>query len=424
MKQWILATCLTGAMALGSAVVNAQQISDPSTVARPAKVQTIAASSALLYRDYSAVVFPSQEVELSFRVSGRVTQLPVRGATQVQQGDVIAQLDPRDFEAKIAQLLSQRDQAEAQLQALRSGARAEEVAALEAAVAAAQAQADQASDTAERTRKLAESGTVAKAKLDQDEAALRVALADLRAQQEQLRIGTSGGRAEDVEAAEAALRGLESQLSTARDNLADATLTAPFSGIIARRDIDNFTNIQAGQNIVLLQALSVINLAFDVPGSDVIALSDYGDPTVSVQFDALPGQRFQAELVEFSTQANAATQTYRARVAVDLAEHLNILPGMIGHIFIEMDSADTVSLNIPLSAVTADPSGAPFVWLVQPGDASGTGTVSRRDITLGEASGDMISVLSGLADGDTVVIAGVSKLQDGMAIRPVTKIGG
>ena len=67
------------------------------------------------------------EVELSFRVSGQITDLPIRGATQLSEGDVVARLDPRDFETAIAQLESQRDQSMAQLAALRTGARAEEV---------------------------------------------------------------------------------------------------------------------------------------------------------------------------------------------------------------------------------------------------------------------------------------------------------
>ena len=223
-------------------------------IVRPAKVITVEASDTAVRRVYPGLVLPSEEVELSFRVSGRVIELPMRAALTVAEGDVLARLDPRDFERQITQLESQIDQSEAQLKALKAGARAEEIVALEAAVAAAQAQVDQAREQAVRTRELEERGVVAAAKLEQDEAALSVAEANLRAQQEQLVIGQSGGRAEDIEAAEAALRGLQAQVQVARDDLSDATLRAPFSGIVARRDIENFSNIQAGQTVALLQA--------------------------------------------------------------------------------------------------------------------------------------------------------------------------
>ena len=176
-------------------------------IVRPAKVITVEKTANVVTRRYSAIVLPSQEAELSFKVSGQVIELPVRGATEVVAGDVIAQLDKRSFEAAVAQLQSQRDQSQAQLRALRSGARTEEIAALEAAVAAAQAQVDQAQDQVERTRQLAERDVASPAKLEQDEATAHVALANLKAVQEQLTIGRAGGRAEDIDAAEAILRG-------------------------------------------------------------------------------------------------------------------------------------------------------------------------------------------------------------------------
>lgn len=386
---------------------------------RPAKVFTLEASQTTERLRYSALVYPSQETELSFRVSGQVIELPIRGATQVQKGDVIAQLDPRDFETAIAQLQSQRDQSAAQLQALRSGARVEEIAALEAAVAAAQAQVDLARDKAERTRQLAERGVAAQATLDQDEAALNVAEADLQAQREQLLIGQSGGRPEDIAASEAALRGLDTQIQTAKDNLGDATLRAPFEGIIAIRHIENFTNVQAGQAVALLQTLSTVDLVFDVPSSDVPELARTENVQAKVAFSALPEQQFEAELVEFSVQADAATQTYRGRVSVGLPQDVTILPGMIGEIFLTLDRPQTPSLTVPLTAVSARPDGAAFVWIVDPDDAS----VSRRDVVLGDISGGAVNILEGVAAGEQVVTAGLGQLQDGMTIRPITKIG-
>lgn len=387
---------------------------------RPAKVFTVQPSSSELRRAYPAIVLPSSEVELSFRVSGRVIDLPVRAAVQVAEGDLIAALDPRDFETQIAQLESQIDQAVAQLAALRSGAREEEIAALEAAVFSAEAQLEQARDQEARTRELVERGVATSAQLEQDEASLRVAEANLRAQTEQLRIGRAGGRAEDIAASEAAIRGLEAQLKIARDNLEDATLEAPFAGVIARRDIENFTNIQAGQSIALLQALSVVHLAFDVPGPDVTALSANGTENIrnEVTFDALPDMVFPGEVVEFSVQADAATQTYRGRVAVAVPEDALILPGMVGRV-ISSAAGQQEALMIPMTAVAASPSGDAFVWRVGTGN-----TVSEHPVALGDMRGDMVAVTDGLAPGDTIVSAGVSRLINGMTIRPVTRIGG
>lgn len=386
---------------------------------RPAKIALVVESEAEIRRSYPAIVLPSAEVELSFRVSGRVIELPIRGATDVIEGDLIAQVDPRDFRQQVRLLESQRDQAVAQLDALQSGARSEEIVALEAAVDSAQAQVDQAREQAERTRELAERGVVAAARREQDDATLRVAEANLRAQQEQLVIGRSGARAEDIQASRAALRGLEAQLQAARDSLADATLTAPFSGVIARRYIDNFTNVQAGQNIALLQNLTQVHLAFDVPGPDVTLLAANGPDkiTTRVVFDALPDAIFDSEVVEFSVQADAATQTYRGRVSVRQPDGSNILPGMVGRVVVTAPGGKA-SLRIPLTAVATDPDGTPVVWQV-----NADNTVSRRAVALGEATGGDVIVTQGLARGDRVVAAGVSRILDGMRIRPITRVG-
>ncbi len=407
-------------IAIAFSLLSVPQISIAQETARPAKVFTVEASDSVIRRSYPALVHPSREVELSFRVSGRVVELPARGSLAVATGDVIAQLDVRDFETQIAQLESSKDQSLAQLRALRSGARVEEVSALEAAVAAAQAQVDQAKDKATRTRELAGRGIVPKAQVETDDAALIVAEAGLRAELEQLAIGRAGGRPEEVEAAEAALRGLEVQIQVARDNLTDATLRAPFDGIIARRSIENFTNVQAGSTVALLHALSVVHLAFDVPGPDVTALTAGGMGNIknTVIFDGLPGQEFEAEVVEFSIQADSATQTYRGRVAVEVPENATILPGMVGQVQSSAPGAASV-IEVPLTSIAAGNDGAPFVWLVGSDD-----TVAKRTVTLGDITGEKVVVIDGLKPQDRIVSAGVSRILDGTAIRPITKIGG
>ncbi|WP_165390209.1 efflux RND transporter periplasmic adaptor subunit [Thalassococcus sp. S3] len=414
MKRLVLASVLATAFLWPVGKLAAQD------VPRPAKVVTVQQTSSEIRRSYPALVLPSAEVELSFQVSGRVIQLPVRGAMQVAEGDLIAALDPRDFETQVVQLESQRDQANAELSALRTGARAEEIVALEAAVASAQAQVDQARDQAVRTRELAQRGVVASARLEQDEASLRVAEANLQAQMEQLQIGRAGGRPEEIQAAEAAIRGLEAQLQVARNNLDYTTLEAPFDGVIARRDIENFSNIQAGQSVALLQALNIVHLSFDVPGADVTRLTANGPDAITNQvvFDALPGQVFDSETVEFSVQADAATQTYRGRVAVTIPENAFILPGMVGRV-LASTPGNLKDLMIPLTSVAAGPDGEPFVWIV-----GENGSVAQRSVELGDMSGDRVVVKDGLEAGETIIAAGVSQIIDGMTIRPITHIGG
>ncbi len=79
----------------------AQEAETPEPI-RPAKVVAVAATESIVRRSYPAIVLPSDEVELSFRVSGRLEELPVRGSMDVAEGDMIARLDLRDFESQVA----------------------------------------------------------------------------------------------------------------------------------------------------------------------------------------------------------------------------------------------------------------------------------------------------------------------------------
>ncbi len=394
-----------------------KQEESKSQTIRPVKTFVVERTVTKLERSYSAVVLAAQEVELSFRVSGRIMALPVRGGQNIKKGDVVAELDKRDFKAEITRLKSQLEQAEAQLAALKSGARAEDVAALEAAVSAVEAQVDAARDQLDRSQQLFKRKVVSKAKVDNDRTALRVAQAELEAKKQELAKGTAGARAEDVAAQEAAIRGLRSNLKSLEDNLADATLRAPFDGIVAIRRVDNFANIQAKEAIVTLQALSSPNLNFDIPATDVPPFAKAKSLELSVVLDSIPGRIFKAERSEFSTQADASTQTYRGRVSIENPDAEPILPGMTGVLTVSAGNQGLGTLQVPLVAIASQSNGEAFVWVVSPGENK----VSKRSVVTGQVVSDSIAVTEGLSEGDIVISAGLSVLQENMVVKPITK---
>ena len=407
------------ALAISACVPEGQEGKEPDLPDPLVKVITVQSELLALQRRYPAVIQPAREVTLAFEVSGRIIELPFRAAAEVQEGDIIAQLDTTDFRANVAGLENQRAQAEAQLRSMIAGARAEDVAALQASVDAAQAQLTQAQDQFDRTAELLERGVATVSRRDQDLAALRVAEAQLRSAQEELSKGQAGARVEDVEAQEAAIAAIDAQLDTARKNLSDATLRAPFSGTIARREVDNFTNITAGSPIALLQQLDRIELVFDAPGPDVAKFADAEEVIAEVEINARPGEVFPGELVEFSTQADQSTQTFRGRVAVDRPEGRGVLPGMIGTVIASQLSGLGETLLVPISAVAAQSDGSASVWRVDPE----TETVEQVPVQVGEVRGETIVVTEGLETGDVVVTAGLSSLRPGMKVRPITEIG-
>lgn len=386
---------------------------------RPVKTILVKPMISKFQRTYYAVVLPSQEVELSFRVSGRLIKFPIRNVEKISKGDIIAQLETREFTNKISQMASQLEQAKAQLRVLTVGARKEDIAALQAGVAAAQAQVTSASQQMERSRKLAKKGIVTRATLDTDRTSLRVANAELVAKKQELIKGKKGARQEDVDAQEAVIRGLTSQMKALKDDLSDATLRAPFDGVIAVRKVENFSNIQAKEAIATFQSLATPNMSFDIPAPDIPKLAKYPKLDIKVILDGFPGHKFIAKRREFSTKADASTQTYRGRVAIQNANGEPILPGMTGNIIVTARQQGANVFMLPVSAIASEPDGKPFVWVVNPPDNK----VGKRSITTGEASGADVLISSGVKKGDMIIGAGLSALQEDMIVKPVSSIG-
>jgi len=332
-----------------------------TVVIRPVKTITATPVNDLISRTYAAVVTTSQQVELSFRVSGKLQELPIKNGDRVKQGDVIAKLDERDFKANITQVESQLNQENAQLKALRAGARPEDIAALNAAVKAAESEVQKAQSQFNRTEGLVKKQVIARQELDNDRSALTVAKANLDARKQELIKGKAGGRKEDVSAQLANIEGLKSQLKNLQETLKDATLRAPFNGIISTHSVENFSNIQAKETIATIHKAS--EEVFNIPAPDVVVLSP-------------------------------------ERENIILAVSLDSFP------------------NLPLSAVTSTPSGEPFIWIINESNQ-----VVKRPVSLGNAAGDQVVITEGITEGDVIATAGISVLQENMTVKPITAVG-
>jgi RND family efflux transporter MFP subunit len=208
-------------------------------------------------------------------------------------------------------------------------------------------------------------------------------------------------------------------LDTAQKALDDTVLRTPFDGVIASVAVEQFENIGPQQEIVVLQTTGAAEALVQVP-STLVANAERVIPTnVYITLEAVPDLQVPAELLTFSTQADASTQTFPARFKFTPPEDINILPGMAGTLhstmeFIESEQAARGQVQVPLGAILSE-GGETFVWVVD----LQTMTVSKRQIQIDKGIGDDIVVLAGLAEGETIAGAGASYLFEGMKIRPL-----
>ena len=200
----------------------------------------------------------------------------------------------------------------------------------------------------------------------------------------------------------------------------DATVTAPFEGLVSRRLVDNFSTVAAGQPIARLQDVSELRVAIQVPET-VLALVDETDPReMTARFPFLPDQTFALEFRELVAEPDQASQTYTALFALPSDIPANILPGMTANvrIIIEPDAeADMDAVHAPVSALSAAPDGGFVVFVYDPS----TGEVASRRVGVGPVTGETVLIETGLAAGEQIVTAGVTALHDGMRVRPLER---
>lgn len=219
----------------------------------------------------------------------------------------------------------------------------------------------------------------------------------------------------DYDQLKAQFASAKSKLANARNNLDYTTLHASFNGVVARTHIEKFEEVQAKQVIVTLQDIERINLKVNVPESMMVRVSKETPKQVYAEFAAIKGKRFPLDFVEVSTQADDVTKTYEVTLSMIPPSGYNILPGMTARVLASIQQGQQEKIYVPIKTVLKDGTGH-FVWTVQAAE-NGTGKVMKTSIQVGEITQFGFIVLSGLAGGEHVVTAGMSKVTEGQTVK-------
>lgn len=334
-------------------------------VVRPVKLLSVGGVSSGKTQKLPGVVRASERVELAFQVSGPLIELPVMEGQKVVKGDLIARINPRDFETNLRNA---------------KGTLAKAKASLEYSIAEYERY---------RNVKKKEPGAVSDSMVSLKRAAQFVAKAELQS--------------------------AEATVKAARDQLDYTYLYAPFSGIIARKHVDNYQEVTAKQVIVSLQNVDNIEVLVDIPEMMATPMRKV-KPSLFAEFAGAPDRRFAIKIKEFATQADPLTQTYQVVLVMPAPEGVRLLSGMTATVVIKFSKLDMndSDLSIPAIALFADENGDSCVWLVD----NGTMKIRKQKVAQGDLTGsDRVRIKSGLKIGDTIAVSGVSRLREGMVVR-------
>jgi multidrug efflux pump subunit AcrA (membrane-fusion protein) len=313
-------------------------------VVKPVKILVLSGTAEGGRRVFPGIVQAAQRARLSFRVSGPLVRLPITQGQEVRRGQLLAQIDPRDFQTAVANLEARVANLQAQHRALQV-ARPEDIRSAEANLAASRARLLEAND--------------------QRLAAREVAEAEVRRAEEGLNIAQTGARAEDIQAMEAQIRAMQAELDQASDQLKDTSLQAPYEGIVAERYAENFEFVQAQQSILSLQDLSIVEVVAQIPEGLLARAQQEVLPEFAVHFEALPGQEFDAEPTEVAAEADPVTRTYSVTFQTPQPESGRILAGMTAEVLLKGRSEGESVFNVPVSAVFTDEMGQQSVWILE-----------------------------------------------------------
>jgi len=383
-------------------------------VVRPVKTMVVSAGAESNVRRFPGRVEASNKVELAFQVSGLLVSFPVREGQQVTANEVIGQLRPDEFQARLRALLGQLDRARADLQALRAGVRPEERLRLEAERRAAEAKLANARTEFDRFTQLLRNRVISRTEFDRAETAYTVAQQNYQAALQTFEQGTIA-REEVILAKEAEVSGLEGQVVEANLQLEDSTLRAPYDGVIAQRFVEQGQNVRAHERVVIFQDVDEIDIAVDVPEAVMAAdLRSADIVQMLASFNGAPGLLFPVHIKEIAQRADPVTQTFTIRVGMKAPPGVNLLPGMTGTVTLTYRRASILGgqILVPITAIIKESAGGEVAWVIGPG-----GSVERRPVKTGSVTGGSIVVLEGLQPGDRIAVAGVPFLHEGMKVR-------
>jgi RND family efflux transporter MFP subunit len=136
---------------------------------------------------------------------------------------------------------------------------------------------------------------------------------------------------------------------------------------------------------------------------------------VSGEFAAIDGRRFSATVTEVGVERSSASSTFEVRARLESAD-LTIRSGMACEVTFEFEAVSgSEHFVVPAIAVREDQDGR-FVFVVELTEDE-LGLTRRRNVEVGALRSDGIEIISGLQEGELVVIAGVSKIKDGQTVR-------
>jgi RND family efflux transporter MFP subunit len=368
MKKRLLLTMLTITTLLALVACGEKEAVEKDTV-RPIKAMKVGSEEPFGGRWFPGKATATQEANMSFRVPGTVQRIPVDIGTEVKQGEVIARLDPQDYQVELNNANALLRKAKSDLE-------------------------------------LAESEYARVANVfKKDPGAVSKSLVDTRKAQKD----SAGAQIESAKAA----------VESATDNLSYTYMKSPYDGVVVEKFVEQFEDVQAKQQIIRVLDNSSIEFTVQVPETLMENVDIVRQLGALVVFDTYPNVEVPARIKEIGKEASKTTRTYPVTLIMEQPEGIKILPGMAGKA--KGDKKATariaaeeglVGIEIPITATFSDEAKQTFVWVVD----ESTNQVNKRAVTIINLT-ENGAMITGLKPGEIIATAGANMLVQDQQVR-------
>ncbi len=326
-------------------------------IIRPAKIFTVGDPLAGTKRSYPGEVEAGNRSEQAFRVSGELIKLPAKAGKRVKKGELLAQLDPADFQLSVDEQQARFDLATVQY---------------------------------ERTEQLVKQQLIPRSDFDKAKSNMLAATADLKLAKAKL----------SYTQLLAPFDGLISTLNVKNHE------NVRLNRVILVMQTTDFIDI-------------TFNLSENIISKMKNNMGRRAHP--KVVFDTYPDKTYETSVKEFDTEADAQTRSYKITLSMPAPKEFIALPGMSVTVhldFSKMIEQTNTLLAVPVEAVFS-PENKPLkdrthiVWKVD----SNTMQTHAVEVVIGEISSQGLEIKSGLQAGDQIISAGVNFIKEGQTVK-------
>jgi HlyD family secretion protein len=338
-------------------------------------------------------------------IEGEVAQILIREGDSVRRGQKIAELSLRRIAGEIETARAALTEAESQLSLVRQGRTEPELRELRTQREAAERERSQAATLMEENARLVERGAIARIELDQARQRLAKAEADLALLDQKLSDQTIP---QEITKAEARVQSARAALDLAQSRLRSAAVLSPLAGVAYSVPARPGDYLRSGDLVARVGDLNRIRVKVFVDEPDLGRVSV--DQAVVLRWEGLPGREWRGQVEKLPSEIKELNSRRVGEVTCTLDNPgQELLPNMNLDAEILTETRES-ALVVPREAVFGN-GAARHVFLVR------DGMLLRRPVEVGLISPTRTEILSGLEDGEAVVLPGPQPFEEGMLVR-------